>query len=163
MITGRMEIVFNLVGPLTEATLARIDAVVSKTARIILDRANASMEGAKHGHIYSLGKGRYHQASAPGEPPAIDMGNLRGSGWAAAAAEPHQWLVGYNAKYAPILEGIESEMDAGGILDMAEIMGVWAAPRKGRKGRMAPRPFLRPALAAARDDFESDLRRAMRL
>lgn len=160
MITGRMEIVFNLVGPLTEATLARIDAVVSKTARIILDRANASMEGAKHGHIYSLGKGRYHQASAPGEPPAIDMGNLRGSGWAAAAAEPHQWLVGYNAKYAPILEGIESEMDAGGILDMADIMGVWAAPRKGR---MAPRPFLRPALAAARDDFESDLRRAMRL
>jgi len=160
MITTRLDLVFNLFGPLTAATLTRIDAVVGKTAWRVLNKANASMEGAKHGRIYRVGKGRYHQASAPGEPPAVDTGNLRNSSWATPATEPHQWLIGYNAEYAAILEGAENEMDSGGILDMAEIMGVWVAPRKGR---VAPRPFLRPALAATRDDFESDLRRAMRL
>lgn len=32
-----------------------------------------------HGRLYKRGKNRWHQASAPGEPPAVDYGDLRRS------------------------------------------------------------------------------------
>ena len=39
----------------------------------------ASMTGAKSGRIYKIGKNRTHQASAPGQAPAVLTGQLRSS------------------------------------------------------------------------------------
>ncbi len=81
---------------------------------------NLSTPGS--GRTYSRG-GRSHQASAPGDGPAVDTGRLRQSIAVVRVADGH-YKVGTNVQYAPFLEF-------------------------GTR-RMAPRPFMRPALEAER-------------
>jgi HK97 gp10 family phage protein len=93
-----------------------------------------SMNEGHHGRIYRRG-GRVHQASAPGEPPAIDFGNLLNSinsELVEASAEFAVAEVGTNAEYAPPLE-----------------YGT---------ATMAARPFMRPAT----DEHEGEIAEAMR-
>lgn len=64
-----------------------------------------------------------HRASAPGDPPAVDTGRLRGSIGVQRIGDGH-YRVGTNVDYAPLLEF-------------------------GRRNQKA-RPFLRPALEKVR-------------
>lgn len=47
-----------------------------RTAHHVEKLAKQSMSGPKHGRFYVRAGGRLHQASAPGESPAIDYANL---------------------------------------------------------------------------------------
>jgi HK97 gp10 family phage protein len=82
--------------------------------RVIETNVKTSMTGDKGGVVY----GR-HQASAPGEAPAIDTGNLFNS-FELGDVTPTLGSLGTNAEYAEPLEYGTS--------------------------RMEPRPFLRPAV-----------------
>lgn len=82
------------------------------------------MAEAKSGHIYGS-----HQASAPGEAPAIDTGVLVNS--IQTEIDGLTAVVGTNQEYAPVLE-------FGG-------------------AKMAPRPFLASAFEAAAPEFEKKL------
>jgi len=93
-----------------------------------MERASAWLEGTVK-RSFKLGTGRkyrrgrkYHIASAPGQPPAVDTGRLRASITHEVCKESNQiiGLVGTNVEYAPHLE-----------------FGT---------NKMAARPFLRPAL-----------------
>ena len=107
------------------------DEHVMATAFQVEATMKTSMSGAKRGIVYQRG-GKAHQASAPGEPPAIDTGNLVNSVFSEKSG-PGQALVGASAEYAEYLE---------------------FGTRK-----MAARPFLRPALEKARDYFISGIER----
>jgi hypothetical protein len=106
-------------GPVAK-TLLRKAVLVDASAKRLL-----SSHG--RGRVYRLSNPkRTHQASAPGESPATDLGRLRASINYAIAVDSiglYSW-VGTNVSYAGYLERGTS--------------------------RMAPRPYLRPALFAAR-------------
>lgn len=78
---------------------------------------------------------RIHRASAPGESPAIDTGALVNSIQSRQLA-PMRWAVAAGTEYAAYLEYGTS--------------------------RMAPRPYMRPALEAARQPFIEATREAVR-
>jgi hypothetical protein len=113
----------------------RIDAVVRLAAFNIAERARTSMEGAKGGRIYRLPGGQMHQASAPGEPPAILFGTLHGS-IDLDFPKPGQAFVYTTDEKAPYLE-------FGTIY-------------------MEPRPWLEPAAEAEREPFVAAMTAALR-
>lgn len=63
----------------------------------------ASMTGAKSGRIYKIGKGRTHQASAPGQAPAVLTGHLRSSITINRVTD-YEYVVSIAAPYGRILE-----------------------------------------------------------
>lgn len=93
--------------------------VSAEAVRLVLD-------GPKSGIVYEkYNPRRSHQASAPGEAPANDLGHLAGSILIDRAELPRARItIAALAKYAPFLEFGTS--------------------------RLAPRPFLRPALQRSR-------------
>ena len=103
------------------------DEAIRQTAQLVVDHAKASMSGPKSGQLYKRGK-KMHRASAPGEAPAVDTGNLVNS-FSTARAGRLRYEIDVNAEYAPHLEFGTS--------------------------RMAARPFLRPALKAVEKTFYS--------
>lgn len=105
--------------------------------QIVLNDANRSIaDGDKTGRIYRR-RGIEHQASAPGEPPATDTGELIASGRAGAElnGDVVQGVVEYRAPYAVHLE---------------------YGTRK-----MAARPFLNPAIERNRARIAELLRQAL--
>lgn len=101
------------------------------------------------GRLYDRGrtkkgyKRKPHRASAPGEPPAVDTGRLRASiGFERLG--PWTYRVGTGVEYAGYLE-----------------FGTIGPEYTG--GRILPRPFMRPALAAVKGEWTgvvvSELRR----
>lgn len=91
-----------------------------------------SMKGAKTGRTYGN-----HQASAPGEAPAVDIGSLKNSIQAKPVGDgSREWEINVGAEYAAHLE--------------------FGTPF------IAPRPFARPAAEAIRakvdDAFEEEFR-----
>lgn len=110
------------------------DKHVMATAMQVEANMKTSMSGQKSGIIYQRG-GKAHQASAPGEPPAIDTGNLVNSVFSEKSG-PGQAVVGASAEYAEYLEFGTS--------------------------KMAARPFLRPALEKVREFFTSGIERLMK-
>ncbi len=105
--------------------------LVSKTAYKIEARMkNKIMTGPWSGRLYKIGKDRYHQASAPGEPPATDTGNLVNS-IEVEKVRPLTRHVNVHAEYAPYLE-----------------YGT---------ARMAARPFLQPSFEEERNSFTQDV------
>lgn len=109
----------------SEKFLRRLDtaeAIVKKFAFDVEGNAKAAiMSGPKSGRRYGN-----HTASAPGEAPATDVGNLVNSIHAKKESR-FVWVVGVGAKYGKALE-----------------MGT---------RRMAPRPFLLPALMKVERSF----------
>jgi hypothetical protein len=99
---------------------------VQKTIARIHEEIDAEFSAPKSGETYVHG-GRIHVASAPGEPPAIDYGNLMGS-------VSHEMIsdmtgeVNIGAEYAVVLE-------LGG-------------------ARMEARPFAQPAAEKVWPEFE---------
>lgn len=71
----RVTITEDHVVPAKGEVLRQLDLLCRQVADRILDRARRLMELPKHGRFYSR-RGRVHQASAPGEPPAVDTGAL---------------------------------------------------------------------------------------
>lgn len=63
----------------------------------------ASMTGQKSGRIYKIGKGRTHQASAPGQAPAVLTGQLRSS-ITVNRVNDYEYVVSIAAPYGRILE-----------------------------------------------------------
>lgn len=74
-----------------------VDTALDKVANDTLALAVQSMEGEGHGMTYGT-----HVASAPGEPPAVDMGHLKGSGFIRKGRGIR--IVGFSAEYAAHLE-----------------------------------------------------------
>lgn len=102
-----------------------------EAARLLRERRT---RGLKNRSTRSLG---FHKASAPGDPPAVDTGNLRNS-WQTGFSSPgpvikdgnkYRLVVGSKAKYARRLE-------FGG-------------------GAIAPRPYVRPTAAKFRPMFSA--------
>jgi phage gpG-like protein len=122
------------VGQLNVELRRRAKALVMSTAFQIEANAKVSMSGPKSGRVYKR-KGREHQASAPGEAPAIDTGTLVNSIQVQETGELSA-VVGTNMEYGAILE-------FGGV-------------------RMAPRPWLAPAFESVRDRFQAGMRELLK-
>lgn len=95
--------------------------IVKKTAFDLLAASQSSMEGQKSGHMYGA-----HQASAPGEAPAVQTGYLKGSQFVEMDTDTTA-IVGVGAEY-----GIHLEFGT---------------------VKMMARPFLRPAAEKVRAPF----------
>ena len=108
---------------------AGLGQIVASAGGEVEKRAKASMYEAKTGRIY-VRRGIAHQASAPGEAPAVDIGALAGSANTAMAG-PLEAHIGASVEYAEYLE----------------------------KEEYLNRPFLRPALEAEREPFTEKVRR----
>jgi HK97 gp10 family phage protein len=115
------------------ASMAReIDGVCHNTALDIQARAQLAIQNPpKSGRIYKRGN-VLHQASAPGEAPATDIGLLVNSAYTKKAADS-DYETGFTAEYAAALE-----------------FGT---------AKMQPRPYLRPAVEAVRDAFMAAIKR----
>ena len=125
--SGKIVIQFNRLPELAAKLPRETSAVVRETAFEVQRRAQESMEGDKSGRIYSksASHGR-HQASSPGEAPAVDTGFLRSSiGVRMTGQTSAEVTVG--AEYGAGLE-----------FGTAHIL---------------PRPFMVPAADAARPEF----------
>lgn len=120
---------------------AQYAAVLEPTARTIVrttihrieSRVKGLLSGSRSGRIYRRGiHGTIvHQASAPGEPPATDTGNLAHSIGARMIGRT-EGEVTVSAEYAAVLE-------LGGV-------------------HMAPRPYFAPAVAAEWPAFVEAMR-----
>lgn len=117
------------------ASMAReIDEVCESTALDIQARAQmAIMNPPKSGRIYRRGNVA-HQASAPGEAPATDTGNLVNSAYTKKLGQA-DYETGFTAEYAAHLE--------------------FGAPN----AHIEPRPYLRPAVEAVRKAFIAAIKR----
>ncbi len=146
------ELKMNRLPEITAALRPRASGIVRETAGDIKERAQASMTGPKSGRIYQhrrqtkrvaakLAAGKklsasdyiVHQASAPGEAPAIDTNALRDSIQVEMEPGSLTATVGTNVEYAPYLEFGTS--------------------------KMAPRPFMTPAAEAVRPGFEAAMKK----
>lgn len=114
-----------------EMGAAALGQATDAGALVIQKRARIAMAQPKSGMSYSRG-GRAHVASAPGEAPAIDTGNLTNSLQVkrlSATQQSAESACFTNAEYAAMLE-------------------------YGTR-RMAGRPFLRPAMDEGKAEIEA--------
>ena len=106
----------NFVGEAQRLEQIVDDELNMAAQRIVRDAQVAIMSPPKSGRVYGS-----HQASAPGEAPATDTGNLANSGTVRRVGWLHFECV-FSAEYAQALE--------------------FGTP----SGKILPRPFLRPAV-----------------
>jgi hypothetical protein len=148
-----IEVTINTRGiDMATVNLTRLDQIVRAMALTTQANAQASMTGPKSGRLYRKGrrrrgagvarrrtKPRMHRASAPGEAPARDTGNLANAigirqignmTWEVYVRQPA-------SKYGAALE--------------------FGSPRR----RLAPRPFMRPALERVRKPFIAAIEREL--
>jgi len=130
---------------MTRQHLDRLDAIVRTMALTVQANAVASMTGLKSGRVYKRrtrrknGRPRLHRASAPGEAPARDTGTLANAVGIRQIGNM-SWEVYVKqpaSKYAAALE--------------------FGSPRR----RLAPRPFMRPALERVRKPFVAAIEREL--
>ena len=130
----RIVVKMNRFPELAASVRQRADDACNITANNIRAEAMQLIQsGPKTGRIYRRGR-RAHQASAPGEAPATDLGNLVNSGFVERVRQA-LWHVGFHAKYARGLE--------------------FGTPR------ILPRPFLRPAVEKYRHAFVAAIKQAL--
>src|SRR3990172_8567370 len=116
-VSGEEELIRKLQNLQTEVPAGMGKAMLAG-AFVLEGFIKQSMQEGHHGRIYRRG-GKVHQASAPGETPAVDFGNLINS-IDSSLLDNNASQVTTNADYAPALE-----------------FGT---------ARMAARPFMRPAV-----------------
>ena len=121
---------------ITKELQPQASTVVRKTAYAIEGRAKASMSGPKSGRLYPRSGGRVHQASAPGEAPAVDYGMLANSIQTTFAFGGLTGFASSNMEYATMLE--------------------FGTMRKAR------RPFFGPAANAERGDFVQAMKKIIK-
>jgi hypothetical protein len=112
---------------ITARVHSRAGSVVRKTVAELEARIKISFSEPKHGNVDSRG----HQASAPGEAPAIDYGHLASSVQAFMETAT-KGGVGVGAEYGPDLEYGTSDME--------------------------PRPFMVPQAEGIKREFQESLR-----
>jgi phage gpG-like protein len=93
----------NKIPAITAELRPRASAIVRKTASDINSDITEQMQGPKSGRLYQRSGGKSHQASAPGEAPAIDYGHLVNS-IQMEVTGPLTAIVYSNTEYAPYLE-----------------------------------------------------------
>ncbi len=121
--------------PALKASAERLaEFAVEATAQQAVAHAQVSMAEPKTGRLYTRGKVT-HQASAPGESPAMDIGHLANS---------------------------MRVRRAGRLVRVIEIGAEYAAPLEFGTSRMAARPFLGPALEAVKGFFYRSMREIIR-
>ena len=98
--------------------------------RVVETHVKVELQTPGSGEVYTRGS-RSHRASAPGQPPAIDTGNLINS-IEVGDVTPTQATLGVGAEYAEYLEFGTSRMEA--------------------------RPFLRPAMDENEDEIIAAVR-----
>lgn len=125
MPTTAATIVYNHFPRIAAALPREAARVVQETVLDIEGRIKTEMAAAKSGRMYGG-----HQASAPGEAPAVDTGALIGS--IQTEVQGTEGVVFTNMGYAVFLE-------------------------YGTR-HMAPRPFMTPAAEAARSEFMRKMR-----
>lgn len=96
--TTIVEVTFNRFAQLAGVLPDVVDMEVEATAKDIETDVKLDMAGPKSGRIYGS-----HRASAPGEAPAMDTGNLVNSIQTEKEA-PGAWTVYTNVDYAAYLE-----------------------------------------------------------
>lgn len=121
----RITIVFNRLPEIAAKLPREVGEIVMKTAFDVQQAAQESMSGPKSGRTYRRG-GKMHQASAPGEAPAVDTGDLANS-IKTEQTGPTSAIVGVGAKYG--------------------------APLEFGTSRIRKRPFMGPAAEANRQAF----------
>jgi hypothetical protein len=94
--------------------------VTATTMQVAADVKQSIQRGPKTGRVYSRGRGRFHQASAPGEAPASDSGTLASR-------------VFHETHDSGISGTVFSDVDYAGKLEAGN-------------ERIAPRPYFGPAL-----------------
>lgn len=87
-------------------------------------------ESPRSGRVYTR-RGVSHRASAPGEPPAPDTGRLR--------------------------QSLRTEYNRELLMGTAIASTAYAQALEFGTSRIAPRPFMRPALANRKDEIEADI------
>ena len=125
-----MKVVKNNLNSIAAQLARETDIIANKTTTDIKASIIESMTGQKSGKVYEV-QGKKHQASAPGEAPARDTGNLINSITIDKAANAH-YIINFGAEYAVRLE-----------------YGT---------GRIQPRPFARPAVKKHQYAFHAALR-----
>ena len=127
-------LVYNRLPQLSGEIRRRASAVVRKTVQVIRAEVVESMQGPKSGREYAR-SGKFHQASAPGQAPAIDYGVL--------------------------VNSIKTEM----VSDVTGIVFTnveYALPLEFGSARMAARPFMGPAAETQRRPFMLGMEAAIR-
>lgn len=119
MSSSGVEIKFNLLPGLSASIPGKVSQAVRKAGLDVQANAQTSMAGGKSGKTYKRPGGKTHQASAPGETPAVDSGDLAGS--------------------------FETEMD-GQLTSVVRVTSDHAAVQELGGKKQAARPYLRPAL-----------------
>lgn len=110
-----------------EVRRAVFRGIVRGTEAVRADAVTSVMKGARTGEVYTR-RGVEHVASAPGEPPASDTGRLANS--------------------------IRTEYNVATLTGRVVADAAYAAYLEYGTQRMAPRPFLRPALARQRQAIQ---------
>ena len=72
---AKIELVFNHIPRISQAASAAIAQQVEESAKNIGEDSRGKMRESKHGRVYII-NGQPHQASAPGEAPAVLTGDL---------------------------------------------------------------------------------------
>lgn len=123
----------------------RVDGIHDRTRRNIYralrkgaqaiadDAAQRIIDPPKTGRVYRSRsrKGALHQASAPGESPAADTGQLD--------------------------QSLTARGDEAGLTAEAATATPYAVPLELGTSKIAPRPFMRPAFQAKRDGIVADV------
>jgi len=130
--------VFNHFGQVRQSVRQEVGLAVDRTCKAIEASAKAKvMDPPKTGRIYRRGNVE-HQASAPGEAPATDTGDLAGS-ITSRMRGPLSGEVNVGAEDGPYLEYGTVKTD-----------------------RLAPRPFLGPSVEEEKPNFEREMAAAIR-
>lgn len=109
--------------------------VVRQTEEVRNEVIRLILDTAKTGRLYARRGGKMHQASAPGEAPANDYGRL--------------------------LNSIRTDYDFASAVGTVTAGTKYAAPLEYGTRIMAPRPFMRPALATRRSHILAGMRAAV--
>jgi HK97 gp10 family phage protein len=129
---------FNHLSQISNAMRAELKRALDDGINMIASEVKLSMAEPKSGRVYQVSRtGKEHVASAPGEAPAIDTGALVNSIDTSEDGEFTR-VVHTNQEYADVLEF-------------------------GRRdGKMAARPFMRPAAEKKKDAVMAKLAEALR-
>lgn len=131
--TVEYRILFNNFAALAQAFPRAASKIVREAAVEMVADIQQGMTSPHNGRVYTR-KGREHVASAPGEMPAVDEGELIGSLAFEAQPGSTEAVVYVTPEYAPYLET--------------------GAPNAG----IEPRPFMAPAAERAQPGFQAKLR-----
>jgi hypothetical protein len=130
---------FNRVAGILYANMFRVAQRVLRTAQ------EKIRGGDSTGRIYWRGQ-VWHQASAPGEPPASDRGRLRQSGDIRIEYRGGK-VIGYVVFHTPYAQRLE--------------FGFIGTDSRGRVYNQAPRPFVRPSINEDRRQLIRMLKRGL--